>query len=99
MILVCLFQTKFKNAVKTSQRVVREIVEQDKEQIETILHNMEEIRKALDERYDEMQNLTVLCVKLQVPDVFGPIAVDVVDYTPLVIQVWNFFFLKLMSTV
>ena len=82
--------------MKTSQRVVREIVEQDKEQIETILHNMEEIRKALDERYDEMQNLTVLCVKLKVPNVFGTIAVDVADYTPSVIQVWNFDnFLKL----
>ena len=76
--------------MKTSQRVVREIVEQDKEQIEKILHNMEAIGKALDERYDEMQNLTVLCEKLKVPNIFETIAVDVADYTPSVIQVWDF---------
>ena len=35
--------------MKISQRVVREIVEQDKERIEKILHNMEAIGKALDE--------------------------------------------------
>ena len=60
---------------------------------------METIGKALDEHYDGMQNLTVLCAKLKVPNVFGTIAVDVTDYTPSVIQVWNFDnFLKLMST-
>ena len=68
---VCLFQTKFRSAVKTSHRVVREIVEQDKELMETILHSVKTIGKALDEHYDEMQNLTVLCEKRKVPDVFG----------------------------
>ena len=56
--------------MKTSQRVVREIVEHDKNQIETILNTMETIREALEERYDEMQNLTVLCAKRKIPDVF-----------------------------
>ena len=86
----CLFQTKFRSAVKTSQRVVREIVEQDKEQIETILHSVNTIGKALDERYDEMQNLTVFCAKLQVPNVFGTIVAGAGDATLSVIEVRNF---------
>ena len=88
--LVCLFQTKFNNAMKISQRAVREIVEQDKERIEKILHNMEAIGKALDEHYDEMQSLTVLCAKRKVPDVFGDVTRGLEDFKPPRIEVWNF---------
>ena len=64
------FQAKFKNAIKTAQHAVQEIVERDRDHIETILQNMEAIRKALDERNDEMQDLTVLCAKHNIPDTF-----------------------------
>ena len=57
--------------MKTSQHVVKEIVERDRRQMYAILHGMKTIGKALDERYDEMQNMTVLCAKLEVPDVFS----------------------------
>ena len=56
--------------MKTSQHVIKEIVERDRRQMYAILHSMKTIGKALDERYDEMQNLTVLFAKLEVPDVF-----------------------------
>ena len=56
--------------MRTSQWVVREIVELDRRHIKTILHNMEAIRKALDKRYDEIQSLRALCAKLKIPDVF-----------------------------
>ena len=50
---------------------MREIVERDEDQIETILHSMEAIRAALDERYDEVQNLTVLCAKRKIHEIFS----------------------------
>ena len=69
-LLLFAFKEKFKKAIKTSQHAVREIVEHDKDQIQTIQENMEAIRKALDERSDEMHNVVVLCAKLKIPDVF-----------------------------
>ena len=57
-------------AMRTSHWVVREIADRDRDQIQMILHSMEAIRKALDERYDEMRNITVLCAKRKIPNVF-----------------------------
>ena len=62
-------QTKFHNAMETSQRVVKETADRDKKQITVVLASLHRIVEVLNTSYDIMQNFSLLAQKYKAPNI------------------------------
>ena len=62
-------QTKFHNAMETSQRVVKETADRDKKQITAVLDGLQRIVEVLNNLHDIMQDFNLLAQKYKAPNI------------------------------
>ena len=62
-------QTKFHKALETSQRVVKETADRDKNQITTVLTGLQRIVEVLNNTYHIMQNFSLLARHYKAPNI------------------------------